>query len=127
MARKIRVYEPIDGDFIIEVPDDAKVTFGYFNPTRNEGGAFANNQYGQRPNVARETALRIYEGKTEKSNQIACFIGVKGFRDESIGLKRMREEVKIVREFEDDGEGNITDNVRRNGTMKAIAEVTGYN
>lgn len=125
MARIIRVYDPKDGDFKIEVPDDAKVTFGYFNPAV-AGAKQPNMDYGH-TNVAKQTALRIYEGKTEKSNQLACFIGVTGFRDESISLTRLREEVKIIREYEDDGEGNIKDNFRRNGTMKAIAEVTGYN
>ena len=124
--RKIRVYDPRDGDFVIEIPDDSKVTFGYFNPAasgipKNSPGFDYGNQ-----NVAKQTALRIYEGKTEKSNQLACFIGVTGFRDESVTLTKFREEIKIIREFEDDGEGNVVDNFRRNGKMKAIAEVTGY-
>lgn len=124
--RRIRVYDPKDGDFIIDVPDDAKVTFGYFNPAAAGQKDPNSNMYGH-ANIAKQTALRIYEGKTEKSNQLACFIGVTGFRDESVGLTKLKEEIKIIREYEDDGEGNIVDNVRRNGKMKAIAEVTGYN
>lgn len=120
------MYDPKDGDFVIEIPDDSKVTFGYFNPAAAGSKNVNSDMYGH-ANVAKQTALRIYEGKTEKSNQLACFIGVTGFRDESVTLTKFREEIKIIREFEDDGEGNVVDNFRRNGKMKAIAEVTGYN
>lgn len=123
--RKIRVYDN-KGDFIIEVPDNAKITFGYFNPTRDEGGAFQQpGGYHAQPNVARQTALRIYE-KGEKGNQLACFIGVKGFRDESVGLTKMVEEVRIIRTYDDDGEGSMSDNLSRKALMKAVPETDQY-
>src|SRR3954462_13147720 len=77
-ARRLRVYDQ-NGDFIIEVPAKAKVTFGYFNPSiavdrqvgRESWGAGADGR-----NVIKTTALRIYEAG-EKSNQLACFLGVR--------------------------------------------------
>lgn len=128
MEREIRVYDP-KGDFTIKVPEDAKVTFGYFNPTRNEGGAFQQQRgYGGEPqNVARQTALRIYSGKTEKSNQLACFIGVTGFRDLSLELIKLQESVTIIRQVQDDPEnGQFMDNYSRNVEMKAIPEKGSY-
>ena len=99
--RKIRVYDPRNGDFVIEVPEGAKVTFGYFNPNApREGG----RDFGHDPgNVAKQTALRIYE-RGEKGNQLACFIGVKGFRDLSIAITRLRQHVVVETNYEDDGE-----------------------
>lgn len=117
--KKIRVYDD-RGDFDIEVPDDAKVTFGYFNPSA-AGEGQKPGMYDQIQNVRKQTALRIYE-KGEKGNQLACFIGVKGFRDVSITMTRLREEVTIVREYQDDGEGNVKDNLDRKALMKAIKE-----
>jgi len=99
--RKIRVYDP-KGDFVIEVPEGAKVTFGYFNPAApremNERG------YGSHDNVARQTALRIYE-RGEKGNQLACFIGVKGFRDLGIAITRLQQRVTVETNYEHDGDG----------------------
>ena len=105
--RRIRVYDP-KGDFIIDVPAGAKVTFGYFNPASpqamHEKGGYGGG-YGPGPgNVARQTALRIYE-KAEKGNQLACFIGVTGFRDHVIKLTRTKQRVVIERSLNDDGEG----------------------
>lgn len=94
--RQLRVYDS-KGDFVITVPAGCRVTFGYFNPmlpredTRNFGA----------DNVARQTALRIYKGK---DNQIACFLGVKGFRDMSIGLTRFTQKVTVEKRMMDDGE-----------------------
>ena len=34
-TRTIRVYDRARGDFLLEIPDGAKVTFGYFNPARD--------------------------------------------------------------------------------------------
>jgi hypothetical protein len=104
--RTIRVYDH-KGDFHITVPAGAKITFGYFNPTRNEGGAYEQRGGWQgRESVARQTALRIYE-RGEKGNQLACFIGVIGFRDARIKLTRLQQRVVIERNFSDDGDGLI--------------------
>ena len=104
-GRQIRVYDA-KGDFVIDVPEGAKITFGYFNPaTPNEGAS--QRGYGGPDNVARQTALRIYKGATTgpQGNQLACFIGVKGFRDLSVGLTRFTEKVTVERRIMDDGEG----------------------
>lgn len=102
--RRIRVYDP-KGDFVIEVPEGAKVTFGYFNPAApREGGE---DRYDRNHNVAKQTALRIYE-RGEKGNQLACFIGVKGFRDLTIGIKRLQQRVVVETQYEDDGDGRET-------------------
>jgi len=100
--RKIRVYDP-KGDFVIEVPEGAKVTFGYFNPAapREGGRDFDRGGYGA--NVAKQTALRIYE-RGEKGNQLACFLGVTGFRDHGIVITRLRQTVTVETNYEDDGE-----------------------
>ena len=102
--RRIRVYDN-HGDFIIEVPAGARVTFGYFNPAAS--GAFQPNMnnYGREPNVMKQTALRIYEAG-EKGNQLACFIGVKGFRDERVRKTKLVQRVVVERRYSDDGEGN---------------------
>ena len=120
--RKVRVYDN-KGDFVIEVPDGAKVTFGYFNPSSSlDGGAFGDNR---RQNVSRETALRIYE-KAEKGNQLACFIGVKGFRDESVTITRMQESVTITTHHEDDGEGLVSYNAKQHKQIVAVKEPDQY-
>jgi hypothetical protein len=96
-VRTIRVYDKTNGDFTIDVPDDAKVTFGYFNPA--SAGQSYDNRYQHNPgnsNVAKQTALRVYTGKTERSNQMACFIGVDGFRDESLNFTRIDEKIKGI-------------------------------
>lgn len=121
--RTLRVYDR-KGDFVIEVPDDAKVTFGYFNPAAPRDQS---RDYTHHDNVARQTALRIYEGKTEKSNQLACFLGVTGFRDESLPLTRMQERVTIVRQMQDDPEeGMFTDNIKRQVELRALPEGDSY-
>ena len=98
--RKIRVYDP-KGDFVIEVPDGAKVTFGYFNPAAP--AQMGRENYHSPMNVAKQTALRIYE-RGEKGNQLACFIGVTGFRDLGITITKLRQHVVIEQNYEDDGE-----------------------
>jgi hypothetical protein len=101
-VRRIRVYDG-DGDFIIEVPAGAKVTFGYFNPAA--GGDRVPNDYGGRGgNVMKQTALRIYE-KAEKGNQLACFLGIRGFRDLQIKKTKLVQKVIVERRYSDDGEG----------------------
>jgi hypothetical protein len=97
--RQLRVYDS-KGDFVITVPAGCRVTFGYFNPATPTMGA-GERGYGGPDNVARQTALRIYKGK---DNQVACFLGVKGFRDLSINLVRFTEKVTVERKVMDDGE-----------------------
>jgi hypothetical protein len=104
--RIVRVYDH-KGDFTIKVPAGAKITFGYFNPAAPRDMVGNERGYGPGPNnVARQTALRIYE-RGEKGNQLACFIGVLGFRDDRIKLTRLQQRVVIERNLSDDGEGNL--------------------
>ncbi len=82
------------------------MTFGYFNPT---AARFSGEQGGREfdrhaPNVARQTALRIYAGAVSKKNQIACFMGVSGYRYETMKVVRLEEAVTIIRSFTDDPE-----------------------
>lgn len=97
-ARRIRVYDP-KGDFVIDVPAKARITFGYFNPASPREDQ-PGRGYGP-DNVARQTALRIYR---TKDDQLACFLGVKGFRDLSISLTRFTRRVTVEQRFMDDGE-----------------------
>lgn len=104
-TRRIRVYDPSSGDFFIDVPNGCRMTFGYFNPKAQsfdkDGGGYA------RPSeVARATALRVYADTTDK-RQLACFLGVKGFRDESIKLTKIVQKVTIESRLVDDGEGSV--------------------
>lgn len=101
--RKIRVYDP-KGDFVIEVPEGAKVTFGYFNPAAPREGGDRYDRGFSPGNVARQTALRIYE-RGEKGNQLACFMGVTGFRDLGISITRLQQRVVVETNYEDDGDG----------------------
>ena len=102
-ARQIRVYDP-RGDFLIEVPAGARMTFGYFNPAA--GGERHNYDLGGRGgNTMKTTCLRIYEDTTDK-RQLAAFLGVSGFRDTTaVKLTRLRQRVTIESNFEDDGVG----------------------
>lgn len=60
--------------FRIDIPDDAKVTFGPFSPPN------ANNMNaGYATSYKAMGTLRIYQGS--KDNIIACFSGVISFRD----------------------------------------------
>jgi hypothetical protein len=127
-ARTIRVYDPAKGDFPIEVPEGAKVTFGYFNPAAPRDMVGHNDRgYGPGPdNVARQTALRIYE-HGEKSNQLACFIGVKGFRDTSIKLTRLSQKVVIeTTEANDESEGIFEWSGKRQRQIVAAPEEGSY-
>jgi hypothetical protein len=72
-----------DKNFKIEVPDNAKITFGPWSPPRGDTGAHRFEQQG-RPNGT----LRIYDG----TNVIAVFSGVTGYRD--MGLKYLEEVAK---------------------------------
>lgn len=124
--RTIRVYGGAKGDFVVTVPDGAKITFGYFNPasprfeSRGGGGWHDGNS-----NVAVQTALRIYE-RGEKGNQLACFIGVKGFRDERVKLTNLNQRVILETKFEDDGEGNIDAHRQQRRQLVATPEPDTY-
>jgi hypothetical protein len=88
-----------DKTFKIEVPDDAKITFGPWSPPgmrENQPGHFGG------PGRAVGT-LRIYRGS--KENIVALFAGVTGFRDLSLGYREevAREEGATI--WKDDEQG----------------------
>lgn len=120
-TRRLRVYDD-KGDFTIDIPSDAKVTFGYFNPGLSDE---AGGSYGGRHRVApeRKTALRIY--KTEKQ-QLACFLGTKGFRDESIKLTRITQRMIVETTYSDDGKGNEEQNKKVQRELVASPEPDTY-
>lgn len=104
-TRTIRVYDKVRGDFQLEIPSQCSITFGYFNPA---AAGERNQLYDRGPGgmSMKATALRIYAGKTSKTPQVACFLGVDGFRDLSLKLTRLRQRVVIESNFEDDGVGH---------------------
>lgn len=121
-TRRLRVYDN-KGDFVIDIPEDARATFGYFNPA--SAGMSSTDPYGRHGGAQedmRRTALRIY-GKGGDKNQLAVFCGVKGFRDEgAIKLVRLREEIKLTSEFVDDGKGNIEHSGQERRQLIAVKE-----
>jgi len=116
MTRTIRVYDRKNGDFTIDVPEDAKITFGYFNPA--SAGEGYDSRYQHNPgktNVAKQTALRVYTGKTERTSQMACFLGIDGFRDESLNFTKVDDLVREVK-FQ-----------HKDGKLEPVEAVGGYN
>lgn len=125
--RKIRVYDS-KGDFIITVPAGATVTFGYFNPASpkfnsQRGGSWDDPQPSA---IAKASALRVYAGGSSKTSQLACFVGVKGFRDESIKLSRLSQRVVIESGYTDDGEGNVEEHRKQQRQLVAAPEPDTY-
>lgn len=84
MARELLVFG--ERTFKIEIPEDAKITFGPFSPPPKGGYG---DSFAAGPGRAVGT-LRIYRGS--KDNIVACFAGVRGFRDLSLGYA---EEVAV--------------------------------
>lgn len=124
--KKLRVYDKT-GDFIIEIPDDAEATFGYFNPassseSRNKYGGFD----GAGSQTMKTTALRIYEMRGRKKHQIACFLGVNGFRDETVKLTKLNEKVIIETNYENDGDGTIEFGSKSQRQITAVPEPGAY-
>lgn len=123
--RHVRVYDN-KGDFIITVPAGASITFGYFNPASPKFAESRGGGWDDRPsNVAKATALRIYRDKSQKV-QLACFVGVKGFRDESIKLSRLSQRVVIETGYSDDGEGNVEQHRKQQRQIVAAPEPDTY-
>lgn len=89
--RKILVFD-VDGKFTVEVPDDAKLTFGPAipYPARAEQRSLGFNPGGG----DRSYSLRIYKGS--KENLLAVFAGVKGFRDLSLVVDIPEEEDDVL-------------------------------
>lgn len=116
--RRIMVYKQ-GGNFVIDVPAGAKVTFGYFNPA--SAGTMIGNNYGRSDNVMKQTALRIYE-RGEKGNQLACFIGVDGFRDTQVKRTNLAQKVTVERRYVKDADGSEAWNGQRQIEQGAVEE-----
>lgn len=67
-----RLFVDHENPFYLDIPDDAKITFGPWSPPNGKG-------YG----AERGGTLRIYRGSKSTDNVIAVFSGVTGFRDTS--------------------------------------------
>ena len=123
-VRKLRVYDK-EGDFVIEIPSEATVTFGYFNPAA--GGDRA-PQYdiggGRGGQTMKTTALRVY-AKGPKSSQIGCFLGVQGFRDMAIKITRLRQKVTVETSYENDGDGYIKNHAEQQKQLVRVIEDEG--
>jgi hypothetical protein len=103
--RTIHVYGGLgEDDFRLEVPTESCITFGYFNPAAAERNRYGGLE-GPGGQTMKTTALRIYAGKTSKTPQLACFLGVKGFRDTAIKIQRLKKKIVVERQYADDGEG----------------------
>lgn len=125
-TRKLRVYDN-KGDFTIEVPTEARITFGYFNPVQAETSKY--NQYnGPGVQTMRTTALRIYlKERGEPETQLACFLGCNGFRDMSLGLNRLVNKVTVEQHYADNGEGAVDSSKRVRRQLVASTETDVYN
>lgn len=118
-SRVIRVYDKLRGDFELEIPARSTITFSYFNPAAS--GDRMPNDYGGRGSSLKMTALRIYETNA-KSTQLACFLGVDGFRDKALTITRLRQRVVIESNFEDDGGGNTQYQRQQRAELSAADE-----
>lgn len=88
--------EKTDGKkFRIQVPDDAKITFGPWSPPS------AGKTYQSERHAA--GTLRIYQGS--KENIIGCFSDIRGFREMSLGYEEevVREEVSSIWKSDEHG------------------------
>lgn len=121
-TRRIRVYD-VGGDFFLDVPTGCRCTFGYFNPA---SPGFKTDPYGGRPSdVAKATALRIYADSGDKK-QLAVFLNVTGFRDESIKLTKIVQRITVESQLVDDGEGTVEYGAKQARQIRAIPEKSSY-
>lgn len=107
--------EKTDGKkFRIQVPDDAKVTFGPWSPpTMSKYGGESRSMAG---------TLRIYQGS--KENIIGCFTDVKGFRENGLAYEEevVREEVSSI--WKSDEHGYVRETKAQAAKQWVAAEAT---
>jgi hypothetical protein len=84
--------------FRIEIPDDAKITFGPWSPPVRD-----NRGYERQFNPV--GTLRIYRGS--KENIVALFAGVTGFRDLSLGYREQIAKEEGATIWKDDQDGYL--------------------
>lgn len=96
MAKQLLVYG--DKTFKVTIPDDAKVTFGPWSPPNAKQRDFGDE--GRKAGT-----LRIYQGT--KENIIACFSGVRGFRDLTMQYAEQIAVEEGATVWKDDNEGYV--------------------
>jgi hypothetical protein len=99
-----------DKTFKIEIPDDAKVTFGPWSPpTRGQ------DSVGWHNSGRSAGTLRIYQGS--KENIVALFAGVTGFRDLSLSYAEKIAQEEGATIWKDDEQGYFRESkVQRKNT-----------
>jgi hypothetical protein len=89
-----------DKTFKVEIPDDAKVTFGPWSPpTRGQ------DSVGWHNSGRSAGTLRIYRGS--KENIVALFAGVTGFRDLSLSYAEVIAKEEGATIWKDDEHGYV--------------------
>jgi hypothetical protein len=107
-----------DGTFKVEVPDDAKLTYGYFNPGQKENPrGFESNQ------DQRRACLRVYKGSPKNGVQLAAFTGVVSFRDTELKVTRLVAKVKGEEQFWQDDDGNMERTSSRQVSIEQLPEL----
>lgn len=89
-----------DKTFKIEIPDDAKITFGPWSPPTKGQDSIGWHQSGRSTGT-----LRIYQGS--KENIVALFAGVTGFRDLSLSYAEQVAVEEGASIWRDDEEGYV--------------------
>jgi hypothetical protein len=89
-----------DKTFKIEIPDDAKITFGPWSPPTQRQDSHAWHQSGRSTGT-----LRVYQGS--KENIVALFAGVTGFRDLSLSYAEQVAVEEGASIWRDDQEGYV--------------------
>lgn len=104
-----------DKTFKIEIPDDAKITFGPWSPpTRSSNNPSGADMFGG-PRYSPTGTLRVYQGS--KENIVALFAGVTGFRDLSLSYAEQVAVEEGASIWRDDQEGYVReDKVSRTRT-----------
>jgi hypothetical protein len=87
--------------FKIDIPDDAKVTFGPFSPPKSDKG----DGFGRED--SKRGTLRVYAGPTIASTMLACFSHVDGFRDLSVGYAEEVAKEEGATIWKDDERGYV--------------------
>jgi hypothetical protein len=86
----------------MEIPSDWKITFGYVNPAKAEGGYSRGEGH----------CLRIYEGKTAKSPLRAVIDSVFSIRDLSIPVAKKIEKEMGESQWTSDSAGNFERHIK---------------
>lgn len=108
--KKIQLYLQMDGegDKIIEVPANWKITFGYVNPAKSKDAYRSNEGH----------CLRLYDG-----TKLRAAIGnVTGFRDLSIPVARKVEREVGASSWENDSDGNVDSHTTRTIESEVVDE-----